>query len=78
MRRTLPLLTALIAPAAAPASASDMDHGTAAGPAVPIYNASFATPHLDVLAGDTVTWHNDSCARTTSTPTTAASPPRGC
>ena len=30
MRRVLPLLTALIATAAAPASASDMDHGTAA------------------------------------------------
>lgn len=27
---------------------------------VPIHNAAFATPHLDVLAGDTVTWHNDS------------------
>ncbi len=35
-----------------------MDHGD--GPAVPIYNAAFAVPHVDVLAGDTVTWHNDS------------------
>jgi plastocyanin len=61
MRRTLSLLLALLALAAAPAIASeDMDHGAHAGPAVPIYNASFATPHLDVLAGDTVTWHNDS------------------
>jgi plastocyanin len=60
MRRSLLLLTALLAIAAAPAFASDMDHGQASGPAVPIYNASFATPHLDVLAGDTVTWHNDS------------------
>ena len=60
MRRSLPLLTVLIATAAAPASASDMDHGKAGGPAVPIYNASFAIPHIDVLAGDTVTWHNDS------------------
>ena len=60
MRRALPLLTVLIATAAAPALASDMDHGTVSGPAVPIYNASFAVPHIDVLAGDTVTWHNDS------------------
>ena len=36
-----------------------MDHGDAAA-AVPIYNAAFAVPHVDVLAGDTVTWHNDS------------------
>src|SRR3954466_1380161 len=56
MRRTLTFLIALFALPAAPALASEMDHG----PAVPIYNASFATPHLDVLAGDTVTWHNDS------------------
>jgi len=61
MRRTLlPSLLALILLPAAPASAAGMDHGTVSGPAVPIYNASFATPHLDVLAGDTVTWHNDS------------------
>jgi plastocyanin len=60
MRRVLPLLTAVFAAAAAPAFASDMDHGKTGGPAVPIYNASFAVPHVDVLAGDTVTWHNDS------------------
>src|SRR4051794_32294073 len=54
MRRTLGFLFAfLVLPA--PALASDPDP-----PAVPIYNASFAAPHLDVLAGDTVTWHNDS------------------
>src|SRR4051812_25102151 len=56
MRRTLTFLITLFALPAAPALASEMDHG----PAVPIYNAAFATPHLDVLAGDTVTWHNDS------------------
>jgi plastocyanin len=60
MRRSLPILFALLALPAAPAAASEMDHGDVSGPAVPIYNASFATPHLDVLAGDTVTWHNDS------------------
>jgi plastocyanin len=54
MRRVLPIL-ALLALPVAPASAMDHD-----GPAIPIYNTSFATPHLDVLAGDTVTWHNDS------------------
>jgi plastocyanin len=54
MRRVLPMLLFAALPVA-PASA--MDHG---GPAVPIYNAAFAVPHLDVLAGDTVTWHNDS------------------
>ena len=58
MRRTLLLSLALLALPAAPAFAADMDHGS--GPAVPIYNASFAVPHIDVLAGDTVTWHNDS------------------
>jgi plastocyanin len=57
MRRTLPLLLAFLALPAAPALA-DGDHG--GGAAVPIYNAAFATPHVDVLAGDTVTWHNDS------------------
>src|SRR3954454_11751148 len=56
MRRTLTFLIALFALPAAPALASEMDHG----PAVPIYNAAFAAPHLDVLAGDTVTWHNTS------------------
>jgi len=61
MRRTLfPLLLAFIALPVAPAVASEMNHGMVSGPAVPIYNASFATPHLDVLTGDTVTWHNDS------------------
>ena len=57
MRRTLLLLFAFLALPAAPALA-EMDHG--GGPAVPIYNAAFAVPHVDVLAGDTVTWHNDS------------------
>ncbi|MBE2318807.1 hypothetical protein DVA67_022720 [Solirubrobacter sp. CPCC 204708] len=59
MRRCLfPIAVLLALPA--PAFAQH-DHGTKhAGPAVPIYNASFAVPHLDVLAGDTVTWHNAS------------------
>ncbi len=59
MRRTL-LLTAALLLFPAPAFAQH-DHGAKHdGPAVPIYNASFAVPHLDVLAGDTVTWHNAS------------------
>jgi plastocyanin len=59
MRRALLLTTSLLA-LPAPAFAQH-DHGKQhAGPAVPIYNASFAVPHLDVLAGDTVTWHNAS------------------
>jgi plastocyanin len=57
MRRTLLLLLSFLALPAAPAAAA-MDHGD--GPAVSIYNAAFAVPHVDVLAGDTVTWHNDS------------------
>lgn len=60
MRRTLLALTAFLALPATPALAQH-DHGEmGSGPAVPIYNASFAVPHLDVLAGDTVTWHNAS------------------
>jgi plastocyanin len=59
MRPTL-LLTAALLLSPAPAFAQH-DHGAKhEGPAVPIYNASFAVPHLDVLAGDTVTWHNAS------------------
>src|SRR4051812_11565740 len=54
MRRTVILLLAFLA---LPAPAFAMDHD---GPAVTIDNAAFATPHLDVLAGDTVTWHNAS------------------
>jgi plastocyanin len=30
------------------------------GPVVPIFRAAYGTPKVDVLAGDTVTWHNDS------------------
>jgi len=60
MRRTLLVLAALLALPAAPAAAQH-DHGAMHdGPAVPIHNASFAVPHLDVLAGETVTWHNAS------------------
>ena len=55
MRLTVLLLLALLALPAAPAFAMEHD-----GPAVMIDNAAFATTHLDVLAGDTVTWHNAS------------------
>ena len=44
----------------APAFAQHDHEAKHDGPAVPIYNASFAVPHLNVLAGDTVTWHNAS------------------
>src|SRR3954447_22756631 len=54
MRRTVISLLAFLA-LRAPALAMEHD-----GPAVTIDNAAFATPHLDVLAGDTVTWHNAS------------------
>jgi plastocyanin len=30
------------------------------GPSVPIYTAAYGAPKVDVLAGDTVTWRNDS------------------
>ena len=59
MRRSLLLSLALLAVSGAPASAADMDHD--AGAAVPIYNAAFAVPHVDVLAGDTVTWKKYTC-----------------
>src|SRR3954453_17383695 len=59
MRRTFGFLLAFLA-LPAPALASGMDHDQVAGPAVPIYSASFATPHLDVLGGDPGTWHNGS------------------
>jgi len=60
MRRSLLALTVFLVLPATPALAQH-DHGDmGSGPAVPIYNAAFAVPHLDVLAGDTVTWHNAS------------------
>jgi plastocyanin len=39
----------------APLAAADT-----AGPSVPIYAAAYGAPTVDVLAGDTVTWRNDS------------------
>ena len=59
MRRAL-LSTVLLLLVPAPAFAQHDHAAEHDGPAVPIYNASFAVPHLDVLAGDTVTWHNAS------------------
>jgi plastocyanin len=62
-------LTALAAATGGPAASAmpgmpGMDHGGAAtapsGPRVSVGYAAFATPHLDVVAGDTVTWTNDS------------------
>jgi plastocyanin len=59
MRRAL-LLTLTFFALPAPAFAQHDHGGKHDGPAVPIYNASFAVPHLDVLTGDKVTWHNAS------------------
>ena len=60
MRRKLPLLLLALVLPAAPAFAASGDHGAKAAAAVPIFNASFAVPHVDVVAGDTVSWRNDS------------------
>jgi plastocyanin len=54
-------LASLAGPAAAPAQ--EHDHGAAADTAaagVPILYATFGTPRVDVLAGDTVRWTNNS------------------
>src|SRR6187402_710336 len=59
MRRCL-LLTFALFVVPTPALAQHDHEAKHDGPAVPIYNASFAVPHLSVLAGDTVTWHNAS------------------
>ncbi len=53
MRRALPALVLLFALPAAPAWAEG-------GAEVPIYNAAYGATHVDVLAGETVKWHNDS------------------
>jgi plastocyanin len=53
----LPLLAA-IAAFGAPLASASTDEGQAAS--VPIYVAAFGAPRTDVVAGDTVTWHNDS------------------
>ena len=53
MRRVLPVLLLAFALLAAPAWADG-------GAEVPIYNAAYGASHVDVLAGETVKWHNDS------------------
>ena len=58
MRRRLIALAALLVLPVAPAAAQHAHDSIDPGPVVPIYNASFAVPHLDVLVGDTVTWRN--------------------
>jgi plastocyanin len=66
MRRlvlALGVAAALAAPAASPAMDDHMHGGTHADTAsarVPILVGAFATPRVDVLAGDTVRWTNDS------------------
>jgi plastocyanin len=60
MRRALLSTALLLLVPTAPAFAQHDHDAFRDGPAVPIYNASFAVPHLNVLAGDTVTWHNAS------------------
>ena len=58
MRRTPALARCVASPS--PRRPPSPAHGPRRRPAVPIYNAVVRVPHLDVLAGDTVTWHNDS------------------
>jgi plastocyanin len=60
MRLPLLVLSLLAAIAAfgAPFASASTDEGQAAS--VPIYVAAFGAPRIDVVAGDTVTWHNDS------------------
>jgi plastocyanin len=53
MRRILPALALLLALPAAPAWAEG-------GAEVPIFNAAYGATHVDVVAGETVKWHNDS------------------
>ncbi|HYI20781.1 MAG TPA: hypothetical protein VD836_18840 [Solirubrobacteraceae bacterium] len=60
MRRALLSIATVLLIPTAPAFAQHDHDAQHDGPAVPIYNASFAVPHLNVLAGDTVTWHNAS------------------
>ena len=60
MRRALLSIATVLLVPTAPAFAQHDHAAKHDGPAVPIYNASFAVPHLNVLAGDTVTWHNAS------------------
>jgi plastocyanin len=63
MRRVAIALLALLAfPAAAGAQMMHGDHGDQ-GPTVSVGFASFAPADIDVLAGDTVTWSNDSARK---------------
>jgi plastocyanin len=56
------ILAALAGPAASPAQEEHMHGGAAADVAaiVPIQFAAFGFPHVDVLAGETVRWTNNS------------------
>lgn len=56
MRRLLLALAVALAPGALPAAAASGD----AAPQTTIQFAAFAPPRIDVLAGDTATWRNDS------------------
>ena len=61
MRRAALLFALGLALAGAPAAAQhDAGHGAAAGPAVNISFAALSPARIDVVAGDTVTWTNDS------------------
>lgn len=51
-RVLLPVLVSGLTVLGAPAALADTD--------VPIYNAAYGTPKVDVLAGETVRWQNDS------------------
>jgi plastocyanin len=55
LRVLLPAFVSGLVAIGAPAAAADTK-----GPHVPIFTAAYGTPKVDVLAGDTVTWRNDS------------------
>ena len=56
MRRTLLALTVSLAGLAAAGTPAHAQTGAA----VPILNSAFGAAKVDILAGETVTWHNDS------------------
>ena len=60
MRRLLLALGALLALPAAAGAQMHGDHGAPSGPTVSVQFASFAPADIDGLAGEQVTWSNDS------------------
>jgi plastocyanin len=68
MRRLAAAAAALAALGGGAAAAqAQHQHGAGSGPAVSMLATSYAPGHADVLAGDTITWRNDSAQRHTVT-----------